>query len=141
MSELLVVDASVALKWVVGEPDSDAAAQLLTELAAGSLSLIAPDHVVGEVGNGLRKRVAQQVLTAEEARDALEALSDLGLELVSDSTRWFRCLSAALNWQLTTYDALYVLLAQDLESELVTADARLVDAARRHCLRVRPLAA
>lgn len=134
-----MVDASVALKWVVGEPDSDAAADLLTELGSGPLSLVAPDHLVGEVGNGLRKRVAQKILTTTEATDALDALGDLGLELVSDSTRWFRCLTASLTWRVTTYDALYVLLAQDLEAELITADARLVDAGMRHDLPVRPL--
>jgi predicted nucleic acid-binding protein len=57
----LVVDASVALKWVVTEPGSVEAAALLDEIAAGVVVLVAPEHLIGEVANGLQKRVAQQV--------------------------------------------------------------------------------
>lgn len=134
MTERLVIDASVALKWVVEEQGSDEAASLLAGLAAGSLSLAAPDHLIGEVGNGLRKRVAQHVLSGSDAVAAMASIADLGLELVSDPDRWFRCLAVALDWQLTTYDALYVLLARDLDAELITADIRVAAAAERHSL-------
>lgn len=139
MSTPIVVDASVALKWVVDEVDSEQAHALLTDLAAGRASLIAPEHLIGEVGNGLRKRVAQRVLTVEDALAALEAVPALGIEFIGDAERWFRCLRAAMDWQVTTYDALYVLLALDLGVELVTADARLTQRARQRSLPVRPL--
>lgn len=129
MSRSLVVDASVALKWVVTEPGSEAAAGLLDEMAAGTVALLAPEHLVGEVANGLRKRVAQSVLTVEDACEALDEISRLELTFVGGAGRWFGCLAAALEWQITTYDALYVLLARDFSAELVTADERLYAAA------------
>lgn len=129
MSRSVVVDASVALKWVVTEPGSAEAASLLDELAAGAVALLAPEHLVGEVANGLRKRVAQHVLTVEDACQALDAISQLELTFVGGPVRWFRCLPAALDWGFTTYDALYVLLARDFDAELVTADERLYTAA------------
>ncbi|MGH3444137.1 MAG: type II toxin-antitoxin system VapC family toxin [Nocardioidaceae bacterium] len=95
------MDASVALKWVMDEPGSEQAETLLADLAGGAVSLAAPEHLLGEVGNGLRKRVAQKVLTAD--------------------------------------DALYVLLALDLDAELVTADLRLADAVADRALPVRSL--
>ncbi|MGH3928737.1 MAG: type II toxin-antitoxin system VapC family toxin, partial [Pseudonocardiaceae bacterium] len=125
MSQSLVVDASVALKWVVTEPGSEAAALLLDEMAAGAVALFAPEHLVGEVANGLRKRVAQQVLTVEDACEALDAIERLELTFVGGAGRWFHCLPAALEWGITAYDALYVLLARDFNAELVTADERL----------------
>lgn len=139
MSPLLVVDASVALKWVVTETGSDEAADLLTGMTKGAFSLVAPEHLIGEVGNGLRKRVAQRVLVADDAVAALDAIAAIGLDLVSGRQRWLRSLSAALDWGVTTYDALYVLLALDLEAELITADLRLVEVARDQSLPVRPL--
>ncbi len=139
MSTLVVVDASVALKWVVTEAGSDEATSLLTHLADGAVSLVAPEHLVGEVGNGLRKRVAQGVLDADDALAALDAVASLGLEFIGGTERWFRSLRAALDWGVTTYDALYVLLALDLDAELITADLRLVDSALRKSLPVRPL--
>lgn len=139
MSALIVVDASVALKWVVTEPGSDEASRLLTRANDDSLSLIAPEHLLGEVGNGLRKRVAQGVLLADDAVAALDAIVALPLELIGGSDRWIRSLRAALDWGVTTYDALYVLLALDLPAELITADLRLAASARRMSLPVRPL--
>lgn len=138
---LVVVDASVALKWVVTERGSAEAVALLTDLADGAVSLVAPEHLVGEVGNGLRERVAQGVLHADDALAALDAMAALGLELVSGRELWFRSLRAALEWGMTTYDALYVLLALDLDAELVTADRRLADAATSRSLPVRLLVA
>lgn len=139
MSTSLVVDASVALKWVVNEPGSEHANALLTDFAAGAVSLVAPEHVVGEIGNGLRKRVAQDILSTDAAAAALGAIAALELEFLGGADRWFRSLRAALDWQVTTYDALYVLLALDLNAELVTADLRLADAALAKSLPVRRL--
>lgn len=85
-----------------------------------------------------RKRVAQGVLIADDAVAALDAVADLQLEFVSGPQRWGRSLRAALDGGVTTYDALYVLLALDLDADLATADARLADSARRRSLPVRP---
>lgn len=131
----VVVDASVALKWTVTEPGSDAANALL----AGGALLVAPEHLLGEVGNGLRKRVAQRVLSREDAVEALAAVSDLGIEFVSGAERWARTLADALAWSVTTYDALYVALAVDLGAPLVTADRRLLASASAAGLPVRAL--
>jgi predicted nucleic acid-binding protein len=125
----MVIDASVALKWVVDEPGSDAAAALLDDMSAGALALLAPEHLVGEVANGLRKRVAQKVLAAEDACAALDAIAHLELTFVGGAGRWFECLPAALTWGLTAYDALYLLVARDFNATLVTADERLATAA------------
>lgn len=94
MSPLAVVDASVALKWVVTEAGSDAASALLTGMASGEVSLVAPEHLIGELGNGLRKRVAQGVLSADDALAALDAVAGLELKLVGGPDRWFRSLRA-----------------------------------------------
>jgi predicted nucleic acid-binding protein len=139
MSDLVVVDASVALKWVVREPGSEAAAELLDRSVGDAVTLVAPEHLVGELGNGLRERVAQGVLAADDALAAFESVAELGLELVAGAERWWRAPSAAMDWGVTTYDALYVLIALDLDAELVTADQRLTDAGHAKSLPVRSL--
>lgn len=141
MSTPVVVDASVALKWVVTETGSEEASALLSDLASGAVSLAAPEHLVGELGNGLRKRVVQRVLSVEDALAALHAVGALELDFIGGSERWFRALRVSLDWQVTTYDALYVLLALDLDAELVTADARLASSAAERDLPVRLLTA
>lgn len=140
MSTLLVVDASVALKWVVAEAGSDEAAGLLTDMAVGAVSLAAPEHLLGEIGNALRKRVAQGILSPTNALAAVEAIAATELEFLGGLERWRRALRAALDWGVTTYDALYVLLALDLGAELITADVRLAGLHER-ALPVRQLSA
>lgn len=131
----IVVDASVALKWAVTEPGSDAANALLERDAL----LVAPEHLLGEVGNGLRKRVAQKVLGQEDAIAALDSILQLDIEFVSGADRWARTLADALLWGVTTYDALYVAMAVDLDAVLVTADQRLLASAATAGLPVRGL--
>lgn len=139
MNGLLVIDASIALKWVVAEVDSDAATALLENHVGGAVSMAAPEHLLGEVGNGLRKRVVQGNLTPEQATGALDALGDLELGFHGGPERWLRSLRAALEWNVTSYDALYLLLALDLDAELITADQRLIDSAEQHSLPARGL--
>ncbi|MGH8963728.1 MAG: type II toxin-antitoxin system VapC family toxin [Actinomycetes bacterium] len=121
----LVVDASVALKWTVTEQGTDDANDLLDN---GAL-LIAPEHLLGEVGNGLRKRVAQGVLGRDEAIAALDAIVQLEIEYVTGAERWARTLRDALAWGVTTYDAIYIAVAVDLGAPLITADRRLLTSA------------
>ncbi len=64
MNGVVVVDASVALNWVMAKAGSDEASGLLTDMAADAVSLVALEHPVGEVGNGLRQRIAQAYSTA-----------------------------------------------------------------------------
>lgn len=131
----IVVDASVALKWTVTEPGSDAANELLD----GDALLVAPEHLLGEVGNGLRKRVGQGVLGREVALAAIDAIRQLEIEFVAGAERWARTLGDALTWGVTTYDALYIAVAVDLGAPLVTADRRLLSSASAAGLPVRGL--
>lgn len=48
---MAIVDASVAIKWFVEEPDSPAAHRLLETHRIGTTSLVAPDLLIYEVAN------------------------------------------------------------------------------------------
>jgi hypothetical protein len=68
-----VVDASVALKWVLDEPDS----HLAHALAAGSEPLLMPDFWLAEATNVLWLQVRRRIFTADEAREGLALLRAL----------------------------------------------------------------
>ena len=65
----ITVDASVALKWVIEEPDSDAARKLLAEDV-----LVAPDLLYIECANSLWRKVRRAQLDRDEARAAYAAI-------------------------------------------------------------------
>ena len=122
----LVVDASVALKWVIDEPGSDAAAAL-----HGS-SLSAPDLMPVECANVLWVKARKRELDPEEALERIALLVDApvalvpGMELIDSAAR------LALEIDHPVYDCLYLALALRSRVPLVTADRKLVAAVRRH---------
>ncbi len=126
LPERLVVDASVAMKWVLPEPGSERARRLLSASVAGRLELIAPDLFMAEVTNVLWKRCRVRAeLLEDEARAAHAALLAAAPELVPSEALAGPALELALAFRHPVYDCLYVALALRDGCSLVTADARL----------------
>ena len=119
-----VVDAGVAVKWILDEPHSDAARRLE---GAGHI-LLAPDFLFVEVGNVLWKRVQANSLTADEAQRLLRALATAPLSLRAAHLLVADALDLACRHARTVFDSLYVALAVHEGAQLVTADRRLFNA-------------
>lgn len=116
-----VVDASVAVKWVVEEAHSDKAVLLL-----GYDARHAPDHWLAEAVNVLWAKVARGDLSAADAEERIAVLLRapvVGKPIVPLMPRAF-AISVACG--VTVYNSLYVALAEVLDVPLVTADARLI---------------
>lgn len=118
--ERLVIDASVAVKWVVPEPDSDRAEVLLDH------GMVAPDLLFAGCANVLWKKVRRGELTKREADIAAQTLEQADLTLVS--TRGYLALATSVAVELDhpAYDAVYLTVAEASELRLVTADDRLI---------------
>lgn len=124
----LVVDASVAFKWLIpdsAEDDVPEAKALLVEHMEGRSKIIVPPLLYYEVGNILLFGRSRPRL--EEATDALTDLFAIPLEVVpSTPVSAHETLRLASEYALSYYDATYVMLAEMLDCPLITADARLV---------------
>jgi predicted nucleic acid-binding protein len=114
-----VIDASVAIKWVVEEPGTQQALLLRQH------SLAAPDLLVPECANILWKKVRRRELTEDEAMLAARLLerADVQLELMRPLLEPATRVAIALDHP--AYDCTYLALAQVLSCPLVTADERL----------------
>ncbi len=126
-----VVDASVAAKWfppLDQEPLSAEAQVLLERWKNGEIRLVAPDFILVEVANILWKSVRSGRCSASEAASALAQFRSQDLPLVSASTLIDRALRIAIDHARTAYDSLYISLALDSGTELVTADEKLANA-------------
>jgi predicted nucleic acid-binding protein len=119
-----VVDASVAIKWYVPEPESEAAIQLLAE----DCSLFSPDLLFPEVGNIVWKKIQRREISRDDGHGILLALSRTRIAVHASSK--FRLADHALEVATATmssfYDSLYVSLAALTGFPLVTADRRLL---------------
>ncbi len=122
----IVVDASIALKWVLDEPGSDAAEELLEmDLAAPSLWLL-------EAANALWRRSVRRELTSAEAAERLTELTKAPVASVPLEQDLPEAMRLALQLNHPVYDCLYLALAKRLGTYVVTADARFGQAAADH---------
>jgi predicted nucleic acid-binding protein len=120
----LVVDASVAAKWFLPEPDAAAALRLLD----GRHRLAAPNLIHSEFGNLVWKLHARGVLDTEEASDLIEHFLSMPLEIHDSTYLLAPALQIAIATHRTVYDSLYLALAIELGGTVVTADERWVNA-------------
>lgn len=118
----LVVDASVAAKWFLPEPDASAAVRLLD----GRYRLAAPDLIHAEMGNIAWKLHARGVLDAQEVSDMIEHFLLMPLEVHDSAFLLASALEIAIATQRTVYDSLYLALAVELDGTGITADERWV---------------
>jgi len=126
-ADRLVIDASVAVKWVLPEPGAERAGVLLSALASGDLAIEIPDICVAEITNVLWKRCRRRdELTPRQARQAQALLLDV-LPVPTPSAQLVpAALEIALTYRHSVYDCLYVALAERRNCPLVTADRPLV---------------
>jgi predicted nucleic acid-binding protein len=134
-NRLLVIDASVAV-WVLipvmVPPGISVGTRLIAWRRAG-ITLVAPAHWLAECTSAIRGNVFMRALTAAEGRQALADLFTLPVELRPFTPAL--CL-AAFEWsgrirQKRAYDAFYLALAEELDTEFWSADQRLVNSARQ----------
>jgi predicted nucleic acid-binding protein len=123
----LVVDASVAAGWLLGDEDDPAAEAVLEALAAAPG--LVPQLWHWEMRNVLLVARRRSRITEEGLRERVAALADLPLE-TDGAPDLDRALALAGAQGLSFYDALYLELAKRAGARLATRDARLAAAAR-----------
>lgn len=114
----LVVDASVALKWVLAESGQAAADALLDE------DLIAPSLWLLEAANALWRRNLRGELSVGEAEERLSELFNAPVTSIpiEDDLSMAAVLAQRLGHPV--YDCLYLALAVREQTQVVTADRR-----------------
>ena len=117
----LVIDASIAIKWVV-EEDGTPHALALRQKA----KLIAPDLLVPECANILWKKVQRNELVREEALFAARLLQGADVELLPMRSLFEAATRMSIEVDHPAYDCIYLALAIERSCQFVTADERLL---------------
>ena len=117
---MIVVDASALVEWVLRTPAGLAVGRSLSK---GYGRTHAPSFVAVEVSQALRRLEARGLLDPPRAQRSFEAVS--ALRLTRHGPTSFVPRAWALRHTLSSYDAVYVALAEALGAPLLTCDARL----------------
>ena len=122
----LIVDASVAVKWLIAEPHSQEARQLL----APRLALNAPDFILTEVANVIWKKARRKDIPSPQPY--IEELANITDAVALKPSTELIIKAAALAVQIDhpVYDCVYLACAEAEQAPLVTADEKLAQRAR-----------
>ena len=125
MIEAAVVDACVAVKWVIEEPGSKEARLLFLA------RLEAPDVMLVECANILWKKVHVRGLAENQAIERWDTLAGSPVALIPSGELLEAALRLSLEIDHPVYDCLYMALAMRSNVPLVTDDRELFNAMRR----------
>jgi predicted nucleic acid-binding protein len=128
----LVLDASVAIKLYIAEPDSD----LALAVVAGDADFTAPQLFFAEVGQALLRHHRERRLSWLQLDFALLDLTRKVMAPVGDAVLLRRAISIAQILTHRLHDCFYVALAERTDCELLTADEALAGKMRRSALSI-----
>jgi predicted nucleic acid-binding protein len=133
-----VIDANVVVKWFVDEVGSDEARVLLPP----NEPLIAPAHMLGEVGEALI-RACRRGATPHAQLELAQVLLLKAFQVVPLDEIFSRSIAISLSAEVSLYDAFYVAAAEHHDTHVVTDDRTLIRklAGTEWSERVRPLLA
>lgn len=137
MNNYVVVDASLAVKWVLRERHAEEALGLANEWAATETRPAAPCLLLVEVTNVLHRRATLGQLSATEARQLLKGFLGMGIEIRESPQLHLRALELAQELRSpAVYDTHYLALADVLGCDLWTADERFFNSVKQRHPRV-----
>lgn len=128
-----VLDASVALAWLVDRAIDPYATHVKQLLLRGSRAIV-PSLWQLEVANGFVSAERRGILTPVETSEILENFEIVlggSIDIRHESTPIRRAIATAREADLTAYDATYLELARDHGLPIATLDRRLAASARK----------
>lgn len=121
-----VLDASVALKWVLPEIDSHIALRLLAEAHAALHQLLSTDFYPLELSNALTRAERKGIIAVGDADPLLLKILRTPPSLYDSLPLLRRAVAISSATRQGLYDCLYVALAEREGCEFITADDNLI---------------
>jgi predicted nucleic acid-binding protein len=121
---IVVVDASIVVKWFVEEENSDKAIRIRDKYVEGEVRLIAPEIIKFEVLNALYYK---KLFSEDEMGEISEALDSYLFDLYPLKGEYAKkTVETAFRNNITIYDASYISLAIMKNAYFYTADEKLI---------------
>lgn len=127
MALACVLDASAAVRLILGDPDAAPLAQAIREAAL----VLAPELMLSEVANTLWKLQRVALLADLDPQQLLADARDLVDRVEPDRHLQAEALALACHHNHPLYDCLYLALARREAATLISTDRRLQQLAER----------
>lgn len=130
-----VLDASVAMKWLLPadlEPLHAEAMELLRSFERVEIAFFIPDFFWIEISSALWKRTRASAVTKSTAQSLYRDMRAKGLKTILSTPLVPAAFEIAATYERSVYDSLYIALAREMETFLITADEKLAKAVAAH---------
>ena len=124
-----VIDANVAIKWVLPEVYSETA---LSVLDNDNDQLLVPDFFFSEITNILWKRIQNKELSLSKAKEGLKLIKQVDFEIFASYDLVDQALEISIQIKQAIYDCIYLALAISNDCQMLTADERFINAVRQN---------
>lgn len=125
----IVVDTSVVIAVIAGEPEKTA----LIELTKGAV-IVAPPSIKWEIGNAFSAMLKRSRVNLEQAIEAIDIYQSISLEIVDINLK--DAVRLAGKYNIYAYDAYILQCALEHDLPLISLDRNLIDIAKRENIQV-----
>ena len=123
--KIIILDASVIVKWFSEEEHTDIALEIRERIRIGKEKVIVPDLLLYELANALKYNPN---FDASDVSDALTSIFDMDINIVTPIPETINsAIKLGFQYNITVYDAFYIALARETELIYITADKRLCE--------------
>lgn len=131
MNTDIIIDSSVALKWFFPEEEySSEALEIKKYFTEKEIVISVPILFFYEVGNVLKSSVKSSIIDSGEARISYEKFTYAEFIMYSSKELFKDAFEKADSFDITFYDASYLVLAEYLKIPFYTADEKLLKKAK-----------
>jgi len=123
----IILDSSVIAKWFFPEKNSDMALRIKEKFAESRLSIAVPILLYYEVSNILKTATKLVRINPNAASKAYQGFLNLNFIAYSTANLMANTLEIALKYDISSYDASYIALAEYLQVPFFTADQKLIN--------------
>jgi predicted nucleic acid-binding protein len=123
---MIILDASVIYKWIVNEDEISTrkARAIRQRYLSGKEKISAPDILLYEIGNIFAYKTK---LSSIDRSHGWNSFLLLEVPVIAATPPFIStCLTYSQKYQISVYDAAYVVLAQKRKCIFITADTKLV---------------
>ncbi|GAH49854.1 unnamed protein product [marine sediment metagenome] len=121
---MIILDASVILKMIFEEQDTNLVLQLIENHITGKEKMAAPELLYYELANVLATKTP---LSVKSSSSALTEIFNLEIETYTLGVEEFlSSINISYKYKISVYDASYMILAERLNCNFITADVKLV---------------
>ena len=122
-----VIDSSSLVKFFSREEGWDKVAEVMKE------GVVTLDLGIKEVANALWKKILRNEIALNTALTIIRDLAEeKAIPIIDQGKLLAKALSLAVNEKITVYDALFIVAAKEMRTELVTSDRKQIEVAARN---------